>query len=48
MDNEKVAGDDFHQPQMIDGILIKFSENVFAVIFLELYSLALLRRVTEI
>merc|ERR1711879_973540 len=38
----------FNEPQMIDGNLIKFSDDVFGVIFLELYSLALFRRVTEI
>jgi len=44
----QVAGDNFDQPSMIDGNLVKFSDNVFAVIFLQLYSLALFRRVTEI
>ena len=45
---KQVAGDNFDQPSMIDGNLVKFSDNVFAVIFLQLYSLALFRRVTEI
>ena len=45
---QQVAGDNFNEPQMIDGNLIKFSDDVFGVIFLELYSLALFRRVTEI
>ena len=45
---KQVAGDDFNQPSMIDGNLIKFSDDVFAVIFLEIYNLGLYRRVTEI
>jgi len=44
----QVAGENFNEPQMIDGNLIKFSDDVFGVIFLQLYSLALFRRVTEI
>ena len=45
---KQVAGDDFNQPSMIDGNLIKFSDDVFALIFLEIYNLGLYRRVTEI
>ena len=43
----QVAGTGFQNPKMINGNFIKFSEEIFGVIFLELHSLSLYKRVAE-
>ena len=44
----QIAGFNFEDPEMSDGNLIKFSDNIFGVIFLELQAMSLYKRVTNL